>query len=436
MKGLCLLLCLISGTQAFCQIDSLLLAYDHYTLQNGLQVILQPEQNAKEVSVEFWLLDGTSIDQPHEYGLQHFFEHVMPYSPMDSVKKREFFDYYLKGGNAQVKKDFSRFYLKVLPKGLELALERASGRLIAGANSISERRIEDERKRVLAEIERNAKNPHWSAAGSLAIYEGTFGKGHPYAANGYGNMENNKHFSLDDLRKRYDEVVYANNVVLFVVGNFDKDDAKKMIPKYFNGIESRTKPVDTPISIKQSSNRVSTMAPHPNDSLNTMVFSWAISAWNIEDDAALKLISAHLNNSLQKEKLPSSVRKSSINTDMYINAGQFYVRIQFSNPKDSTQIEQLILEEINQLAKKNIGESDLQNARESEIKNIKDMQKQLGFGWSRTELLGKSLLYTGNPNAYFERLKLQQRMTTRRLKKTARKWLKDKPFTITFVARG
>lgn len=436
MKGFYALIGVLLCFNANSQIDSLLLAYEHYTLPNGLQVVLQPQGDAKEVSVEFWLLDGTSMDKPHQYGLQHFFEHVMPYSPMDSLKRERFFDDYLKGSNAQVKKDFSRFYLKVIPEGLELALERASGRLKAGPDRITDKRVESQRTRVLAEIKRNARNPHWSAPGSLAIYEGTFGAGHPYAANGYGQLENNERFSLNDLRQRYRDIVYANNVVLFVVGDFDRGKARNLIPQYFGSLESKRKANTSPVSIKQSSQQVSAKAPHPKDSLNTMVLSWAISKWKMKDDAALKLIAAHLNNSFGKEKLSPSVQRSGAYSDMYANAGQFYIRIQFSDAKDSTQLEEFALDKVSQLSDRKLMELDLQNARASEINDIRDMQNQLGFQWSRTALLGTSLLFHGRPNAYFERLKLQQRLNARQIKKAARKWLKNRPFRILFTATG
>jgi len=437
MKDFYALIGILLCFNANSQIDTLLLAHEHYTLPNGLQVVLQPEESVKEVSVEFWLLDGTAIDEPHQYGLQHFFEHIMPYSPMDSDKRDKFFDDYLKGSNAQVKKDFSRFYLKVIPEGLELALERTSGRLKAGPDRISEKRVESERTRVLAEIKRNAKNPHWSAPGSLAIYEGTFGVGHPYAANGYGQLENNKRFTLNDLRQRYRDIVYANNVVLFIVGNFDLVKTKALILGYFGDLEAKRKTYTSPVLIKQSTEQVSAKAPHPQDSLNTLVLSWAISEWKMRDDAALRLISAHLNNSFGKEELTltPSVQRSGAYSDMYANAGQFYIRIQFSDSKDSTQIEQFLLDKIKQLTDRKLEVLELQKALASEINDIKDMQNQLGFQWSRTELLGKNLLFHGKPNAYFKRVKLQQRMSARKIKKAAQTWLKNDPFRILFTAR-
>ncbi|MFD2589158.1 M16 family metallopeptidase [Croceitalea marina] len=416
------------------QLDSLQLKYNHYTLQNGLEVILQPDKNVNEVSVEFWIRDGTAIDNPNEYGLQHFFEHVMPYNKMDSVSKKVFFDSYLKGSNAQVKKDFSRFYLKVIPEGINLALERASGRLIAGANAITENRIEYERKKVLLEIKRNAKNPHWSAEGSLAISEGTFGKGHPYAANGYGKLENNRAFSVNDFKRRYEEIIFSENIILFVVGNFDMSRVKKLVHQYFSKVESKKRLVnEVSKHIVPSNDGISMKTSHQNDSLNTMVFSWAIPNYQLKDDAVLRLISAHLNNSFKaKNYFPFTVIKSGAYADMYKTAGQFHLRIQFPNANDSIQIEKFILGRIKRLVKKNLTVRDLGLAKESEIMDIKEMRENLGFQWSRTALLGESLLYYDNPNAYFERLQIQQGLTAKQVRKVFKKWMVPKPFRILF----
>ncbi|MEO1032698.1 MAG: pitrilysin family protein [Bacteroidota bacterium] len=429
---LCLALCFSTHGQ----IDSLRLEYDYFTLPNGLEVIFQPDQNVDQVSVEFWIKNGTSMDRPEQYGLQHFFEHVLPYSPMDSISKNKFFDDYLKGSNAQVKKDFSRFYLKVVPEGIDLALERASGRLMAGADRITERRVEYERKRVLAEIKRNARNPKWSAKGSLAIHEGTFGKGHPYAANGYGNIKNNEGFSLDDFRQRYNNVVYAENITLFVVGHFDDLKVKQLVYNYFGNIKSKQKrPIELSKPVLQSNQSISMKAPHPEDVLNTVIFSWAIPEWTLKDDAALKLVAAHLNNSFtSKNGLPLSVVKSGSYTDMHKVAGQFYIEIKFSDANDSTKIDQLVSGKIKDLLKKHMTPHDLNLAKKSEIENIKDMQENLGFGWSRTELLGKGLLFRDNPSMYFERLKIQQELTAKQLKRMSRKWLNKKPFKVSFTA--
>ncbi|WP_299229111.1 insulinase family protein [uncultured Psychroserpens sp.] len=419
------------------QVDSLLLDYQYYTLSNGLEIVLQPDETTKAVSVEFWLKNGTSLDSRNQYGLQHFFEHIMPYSPMDSIKRKKLFKEYYHNSNAQVKKDFTRFYWESKSEGLELVIERTSGRLKAGAKAIQDKNVEYQRKRVIEEIERNAKNPIWSAQGSLIINEGTFGENHPYTANGYGNIANNKNFQLDDLRMRYDDIIYSNNVVLFVVGNFEIEKAKSLIENYFRNIPSKQK---LPSNIKnkkidQSTGKIIMKAPHPNDSINTIVFSWAIPKLKIEEEAAIQLIASHLNNTFKaKHFFPSSIIKCNVKANFYMNAAQFLVQIQFSNAEESILIKELVLSKIRNLAKKPISILDLENAIKLEIANVRDQQKSLGFQWSRTELLGKSLLNHGNPNAYFEKLQIQQHLTAEQIKKSAKQWISNDPFKVLFTA--
>ncbi len=416
------------------QIDSLYLKYEYYALKNGLEVILQPDSTFNHVSVEFWIRAGTAIDNPYEYGLQHFFEHVMPYGKMDSIDKHVFLNSYLKGSNAQVKKDFSRFYLKVLPEGIKPALKRAAGRLLAGANAITANRVEFERKKVLFEIQRNAKNPHWSAEGSLAISEGTFGKGHPYAANGYGKLENNRTFSVNDFKRRYEEIIFSENIILFVVGNFDVSRVKKLVHQYFSKVASKKRPVnEVSKPIVPSKESISMKTPHQNDSLNTMVFSWAIPNYELKDDAVLKLVASHLNNRYKLKKyIPFAVANSRAYADMYKTAGQFQVRIQFPNACDSTHVEKFFLRGIKGLTEKDLTTNELGLAKKSAITDIRGMQENLGFQWSRTELLGTSLVYGDDPNAYFERLRIQQGLTSKQVRKVLSKWMVSKPFRILF----
>ncbi|EZH74108.1 hypothetical protein ATO12_14635 [Aquimarina atlantica] len=416
------------------QIDTLLLNYEHYTLKNGLDVILQPDPNVEDVSVEFWLRKGISMDQPNQYGFAHFFEHVMPFGKMDSLKRAQL-NTYRTGSNAQVKKDYTRFYVKVKPKGVDLALAMVAGRLKAGTDRVTEKRVEFQRKRVLAEIDRNAKNPQWSASGGMAIYTGTFGKNHPYGSSGYGVIENNRNFKLKEFKERYHKIVYADNTVLFVVGNFDVEDTKKQIEAYFKNLPSKVRDHKIIKPTQHVGVNITMQAPHTKDTIQTMVFSWAVPKWGSRDDGTLKLVAAILNTRLNhKSRFPKSVIKHTVSTDMYEFAGQFAIRSTFTTVTDSIAIENLVLDKVTELIKKGVTEAELLNAKQSEISDIKEMQQRLGFQWSRTELLGEGFLFTADPGFYMKRLEEQLQLTREDVKKGAEKWLKRKPFRVLFVS--
>ena len=150
-------------------LDSIQMKYELYKLKNGLQVLLQSDSSVDQVSVEFWLAVGIRDEPSNKYGLAHFFEHVTPYGLRGKTKEQELFKTYRTDSNAQVKKDFTRYYVKVKPEGLDLALQYTAERLTAKSIEIDNEKVESERVRVLAEIERNSKNPWWSAEGALTL---------------------------------------------------------------------------------------------------------------------------------------------------------------------------------------------------------------------------------------------------------------------------
>lgn len=415
--------------------DTLHLKHEHYKLRNGLEVILQPDNTVKNVSVEFWLKDGISLDTEEQYGLMHFYEHIMPYSKMaDSIRRNKYYKL-LVNSNAQVKNDYSRFYLEVNPEALDIALEVSSGRIKADTSRITSKRIERERIRVLAEIDRNAKNPLWSAPGGMAINAGVFGKKHPYGHNGYGLIKNNENFTLKQFRNRHLKVAYAKNTILFIVGNFEIKSTKDQIIKYFSSIQSKKK---YDVKIKPSNHSTKRMVmknPSNKDSLNTLVLSWQLPKYSSLDNDALllfaEILNKHIKNSSHKI---SSIKSSNTYIDLYKYAGKLTSKFIFNNINDSKRIETFLNKILDQVFTNNITYEDLNSAKKILMKKIYEKQKNLGFQNSRAEILGESLLFTNKPDYYLKRLKRQEVITKEEVKEIAKKWLSKKPFTILFKA--
>lgn len=415
-------------------VDSLLLPSESYTLKNGLQVILQPDPTVHTVSIEFWLKDGYRMDTEHEYGLMHFYEHVTPYSKMDSISRSRY-KKSITDSNAQVRPDFSRYYLEMEPEGLPYALEVAAGRLKAAPTAITTALVERERKRVLSEIARNTSNPLWSAKGGMALHSGVFGADHPYGHNAYGLVENNEKFKVEDFRNRHSQVAFAHNTILFVVGNFDSSKTKQLIKNYYGPLPLKRK-MDIPLkSPKYVPGHITMKAPSENDSLNTLVFAWGIPEYVSPQNDGLPLLSTVLQQRLKENKsIPVSIVDLESYVELFQYAGMFICELRFSNGKDPSSVEDYVRGVLDELIKKGVRQEELEMAKEREIEGIKEQQRYLGFQYSRTSLLGESLLFTGDLNFYLTRLKNQQMLTQKSLDKAARKWLAKKPFRILFTA--
>lgn len=237
-----LLALFFTKTLCFCQsheTDSLKLNWKYYKLSNGLQVILQPDLNRQEASIEFWIHAGTRNEPPGKYGLAHFSEHATPYGLPGDTEGQARLKIYRTNSNAQTRKDYSRYYIQVKPEGLEIGLKYSADRLRADTSVITDELIEKHRKNVLGEIDRNSSSPFWGAKATSVREAGTFGKANPYGHSVYGTRQENIDLSAQDVKQWYDEHFFASNTILFVVGNFGLEKAKVFIEKYFENIHRR-----------------------------------------------------------------------------------------------------------------------------------------------------------------------------------------------------
>ena len=64
--------------------------YEKYSLTNGLQVILYPDQSFPLVAVNVWYRVGSANEKPGKTGFAHLFEHMMFQGSQNIPKGRTF----------------------------------------------------------------------------------------------------------------------------------------------------------------------------------------------------------------------------------------------------------------------------------------------------------------------------------------------------------
>src|SRR5215470_13623117 len=176
-------------------IDSMALRWEKFTLKNGLQVILQPDLTQSEVAVEFWIHTGTRDEEMGKFGFAHFFEHATPYGLTKDTVLLNDFRSVRTNGNAQTRKDYTRYYVQAKASALALALKYAADRFKADTLSITDTLIERHRRNVLNEMNRQETNPFFSPGASQIREAMTFGKDYPYGHGSYGSIKENEKFT-------------------------------------------------------------------------------------------------------------------------------------------------------------------------------------------------------------------------------------------------
>jgi predicted Zn-dependent peptidase len=258
-----------------------------FTLENGLRVVFSPDHAIPVVSVAVYYDVGSRNEKEGRTGFAHLFEHMM-FQGSENVAKAAHFQYIFNAGgtmNGTTSTERTNYFETLPANHLPLAFWLESDRMrslkVTQENLDNQRNAVQEEKRL-----RYDNQPYVNAF--LRMNELIFNN----PANAHstiGSMEDLDAATIDDVREFF-RIYYApNNAVLSVVGDFDRDEARALVDKYFGSIppQSVPPPVDVTeangVAIKEETYH-DPLAPSP-----AFVLGWKIPARRSPDFYALSL---------------------------------------------------------------------------------------------------------------------------------------------------
>jgi zinc protease len=220
---------------------------EYYQLPNGLKVVLSQDKTAPTVVVAVYYNIGFRIEPKDRTGFAHLFEHMM-FQGSSNLGKMEFINLVQQNGgvlNGSTRFDFTN-YFEVLPAHkLETALwaeaDRMSGLAITQDNLTNQQGV------VKNEVKVNVLNQPYGGFPWLDMpqyaNENWFN-----AHNFYGDLADLDSAKLEDVDSFFKTFYAPNNAALSIVGDFEIDEAKKWVEKYFASIPSATLPAKADIT--------------------------------------------------------------------------------------------------------------------------------------------------------------------------------------------
>ena len=103
----------------------------HFTLKNGLEVVVIPDHRAPVVTHMVWYRNGAADDPPGKSGIAHFLEHLM-FKGTAAHPKGEFSEYISSIGgqeNAFTGPDFTAYFQQVAKEHLKTCMEFEADRM-------------------------------------------------------------------------------------------------------------------------------------------------------------------------------------------------------------------------------------------------------------------------------------------------------------------
>jgi predicted Zn-dependent peptidase len=220
------------------------IAFEKYTLPNGLKVILHQDNSAPVVAVTTLYHVGSKNEDTARTGFAHFFEHLL-FEGSENIKRGEFMKYVNDAGgnlNANTSQDRT-FYYELLPSNqLKLGLWLESERMMHA--KIDQVGVNTQREVVKEEKRQRMDNQPYGSILTETLKRAY--KVHPYRWAPIGSMEHLNAAKLDEFIDFYKTFYVPNNAVLSIAGDFNIAETKKLIEQYFGPIPKGTKPIPRP----------------------------------------------------------------------------------------------------------------------------------------------------------------------------------------------
>ncbi|MGF1752743.1 insulinase family protein [Vibrio makurazakiensis] len=211
--------------------------YSKYQLDNGLTVILSPDDSDPLVHVDMTYHVGSAREEIGKSGFAHFFEHMM-FQGSENVGDQEHFKIITEAGgtlNGTTNRDRTNYFETVPSNQLEKMLWLESDRMGFLLDAVSQKKFEIQRDTVKNERAQNYENrPYglmWERMG-----EALYPEGHPYSWQPIGYVEDLDRVDVNDLKAFFLRWYGPNNAVLTIGGDLDVEDTLEWVNKYFGSI--------------------------------------------------------------------------------------------------------------------------------------------------------------------------------------------------------
>jgi zinc protease len=212
---------------------------ERYTLPNGLRVILSEDHANPVVAINLWYNVGSRNEREGRTGFAHLFEHMM-FQGSEHVPGTEHIAHIERVGgsmNGSTWLDRTNYFETVPAHRLELALWLESDRMGFLLPAMTQEKLDNQRDVVKNERRWRVDNqPYgdWDERLQALVYPSD----HPYHHSVIGSMEDLDAATLEDVKQFFRTYYAPNNAVLTVCGDFDPEETRRLIERYFGPIEA------------------------------------------------------------------------------------------------------------------------------------------------------------------------------------------------------
>ncbi len=414
------------------------LPVEKYVLDNGLNVLLHVDRSDPVVAIDLAVHVGSGREKPGRTGFAHLFEHLLfldsenlGYGGLDAMNTRIGGD----GTNGFTTHDMTQYFQTVPKDALEKIVWAEADKLGWFIETVTQNVIDNEKQVVKNEKRQRVDNQPYGH-NFYIVNKALYPADHPYNWTVIGSLADLDAATLEDVHEFYKRWYVPNNVTVTITGDFELDEAKAYVEKYFGEIP-KGEPVSRPKARRSNLSANKSLMYEDNfATVPQLTLVWPTVPEFHPDSYALNVLAEYLTDGkdaplnqvlIDEKKLTSDVASYQYGKEL---AGEFYI---FVKPNAGGDIDWLIPaldEAFVKFETEGISQDDLNRVKAGqEVEFYNDVQSALGMAIR----LGEYNLFTDDPRYFVKDIEHMQAVTTEDVKRVFLKYIKNQPRLATSI---
>ncbi len=344
--------------------------FESYELENGLTVILAPDELSTAAAVNLWYDVGSRHEPVGRSGFAHLFEHLM-FEGSEHVGAGQHQLLVERAGgnlNASITEDRTNFFQTMPPERVNLALWLEAERM--RNLQVTEENLRREVEVVKEERRQRIDNNPYGTTQLQAFYYAAYDSVScfPYAHSVIGSMDDLDAAELADVQAFFDTYYVPGNATLSVVGAFDPEVVRPLIDEYFGAVPAGDPPPTVECTDPFSHLPVEQEVRDPNANLPATMISYGAVAADHPDSQALTILASILGTGETSRLHQRLVREeqaavNAVSYTMFRRDPGLLVLFAIANQGvEAERLVELLDEEVERVAREGVTEAELERA--------------------------------------------------------------------------
>lgn len=419
-----------------------LVPFEKYELENGLTVIMHIDRSDPVVAVALTAHVGSAREKAGRTGFAHLFEHLL-FLESENLGKGGLDKLSARiggsGANGSTSRDRTNYFQTVPKDALEKMLWAEADKLGWFINTVTEPVLAKEKQVVKNEKRQSVDNRPYGHAQYVAD-KALYPEGHPYNWQVIGSLADLDAATLDDVKEFFRQWYVPNNVTLTISGDFEPEQAKQWVEKYFAEIPRGP---EIPLQEKQPGSLEEIKSYYWEDNFARqpeLRMTWPTVPVYHEDSYPLAVLRSLLTDGKETPfnkllvddlKLTTSVGMFPYESEI---AGQLILQVRAVDGTNLNTVRDAVGKAFSMFEAEGIDEADINRIKtQAEAAFYGGIGSVLGKGFN----LANYQIYTKDPGYINTDLARIKSVTSEDVMRVYEKYIKGKPYIATsFVPKG